>query len=117
TAVAFEKLLYSGENFARRLLSRFDPEGDSAQMMHVATDGETYGHHHPHGDMALAYALEYIEANKLARITNYGQYFALHPPTQEIQIKERTSWSCAHGVGRWEANCGCNSGHTSWTQE
>lgn len=117
TAVAFEKLLCSGENFARRLLSRFDPEGDSAQLMHVATDGETYGHHHQHGDMALAYALEYIEANKLARITNYGEYFALHPPTQEIRIKEKTSWSCAHGVGRWEANCGCNSGHTSWTQE
>ncbi len=117
TAVAFEKLLYSGENFARRLLSRFDPEGDSAQLMHVATDGETYGHHHPHGDMALAYALEYIEANKLAQVTNYGEYFALHPPTQEIRIKEKTSWSCAHGVARWEANCGCNSGHGDWSQE
>jgi alpha-amylase/alpha-mannosidase (GH57 family) len=58
TAVAFERLLFSGENFARRLVSRFDPEGDSAQLMHVATDGETYGHHHSHGDMALAYALE-----------------------------------------------------------
>jgi alpha-amylase/alpha-mannosidase (GH57 family) len=117
TAVAFEKLLYSGENFARRLLSRFDPEGDSAQLMHVATDGETYGHHHSHGDMALAYALEYIEQHKLSRITNYAEYFALHPPTQEIRIKEKTSWSCAHGVGRWEANCGCNSAHTTWAQE
>jgi alpha-amylase/alpha-mannosidase (GH57 family) len=117
TAVAFEKLLYSGENFARRLLSRFNPEGDSAQLMHIATDGETYGHHHAHGDMALAYALQYIEGNNLARITNYGEYFALHPPTQEIRIKEKTSWSCVHGVGRWEANCGCNSGHANWTQE
>src|SRR5581483_4659945 len=59
TAVAFEKLLYSGENFARRLLMRFDPEDDSTQLIHVATDGETYGHHHAHGDMALAYALQY----------------------------------------------------------
>jgi alpha-amylase/alpha-mannosidase (GH57 family) len=118
TAVAFEGLLYSGENFARRLLSRFDPEGDSGQLMHVATDGESYGHHHPHGDMALAYALEYIERNNLARLTNYGQYFSLHPPEQEVRIHERTSWSCMHGVARWEANCGCNSGgRGEWTQE
>jgi alpha-amylase/alpha-mannosidase (GH57 family) len=118
TAVAFEKLLFSGENFARRLLSHFDPEGDSTQLMHVATDGETYGHHHPHGDMALAFALQYIQENKLARLTNYGEYFALHPPTQEIRIKEKTSWSCAHGVGRWERNCGCNAGGgPGWNQQ
>jgi alpha-amylase/alpha-mannosidase (GH57 family) len=118
TAVAFEKLLYSGENFARRLLSHFDPEGDSTQLMHVATDGETYGHHHPHGDMALAFALQYIQENKLARVTNYGQYFELHPPTLEIRIKEKTSWSCAHGVGRWESNCGCNAGGgPGWNQK
>ncbi|HEX6804848.1 MAG TPA: DUF3536 domain-containing protein [Terriglobales bacterium] len=118
TAVAFERLLYSGENFARRLLSRFDPEGDSAQLMQVATDGETYGHHHPHGDMALAYALEYIEQNKLARLTNYGEYLGLHPPEHEIRIHERTSWSCMHGIARWEANCGCNSGgHGDWKQQ
>ena len=118
TAVAFEGLLYNGENFARRLLSRFNPEGDSAQLMHVATDGESYGHHHPHGDMALAYALEYIERNHLARLTNYGEYFSLHPPEQEVRIHERTSWSCMHGVARWEANCGCNSGgHREWNQQ
>jgi alpha-amylase/alpha-mannosidase (GH57 family) len=118
TAVAFEKLLFSGENFARRLLSRFDPEGDSSQLMHVATDGETYGHHHPHGDMALGFALQYIEENKLARLTNYGEYFAMRPPTQEIRIKERTSWSCAHGVGRWESDCSCNAGGgPGWNQE
>lgn len=118
TAVAFEKLLYSGENFARRLLSHFDPEGDSGQLMHVATDGETYGHHHPHGDMALAYALQYIEENNLARLTNYGEYFELHPPTREIRIKEKTSWSCAHGVGRWESDCGCNAGGgPGWNQQ
>ena len=117
-AVAFEKLLFSGENFARRLLSHFDPEGDSTQLMHVATDGETYGHHHPHGDMALAFALQYIQENKFARLTNYAEYFALHPPTQEIRIKEMTSWSCAHGVARWESNCGCNAGGGhNWNQE
>ena len=117
-AVAFEKLLFSGENLARRLLGRFDPEGDSAQLIHIATDGETYGHHHIHGDMALAYALDYLGQNKTARMTNYGEYLAQHPPSQEVEILERTSWSCVHGVGRWDSNCGCNSGGNGlWKQE
>ncbi len=117
SAVAFERLLLSGENFARTLLSRFDSEGDSGQLMHVATDGETYGHHHAHGDMALAYALHYIEENKLARLTNYGEYLVLHPPTHEARVKENTAWSCAHGVGRWTSSCGCNSGgRPQWSQ-
>ena len=117
-AVAFEKLLFSGENLARRLTGRFDPEGEPAQLIHIATDGETYGHHHPRGDMALAYALDYIEQNKLARITNYGEYFAEHPPSQEVEILERTAWSCVHGISRWESDCGCNSGaNRQWKQE
>ena len=116
-AVAFEKLLFSGENLARRLTGRFDPEGDSAQLIHIATDGETYGHHHAHGDMALAYALAYIERNKLGRITNYSEYFSQHPPSQEVEILERTSWSCMHGIARWESDCGCNSGSNGqWKQ-
>ncbi|HYA96264.1 MAG TPA: glycoside hydrolase, partial [Terriglobales bacterium] len=64
-AVAFEKLLGNGESFAHRLLSGFNDSRPWAQLMHIATDGETYGHHHPHGDMALAYALDYIERNQL----------------------------------------------------
>jgi len=117
-AVAFEKLLFSGENLARRLIGRFDPEGDSEQLIHIATDGETYGHHHIHGDMALAYALDYLGHNKQVRITNYGEYLAQHPPSQEVEILERTSWSCAHGVARWDSNCGCNSGANGlWKQE
>jgi alpha-amylase/alpha-mannosidase (GH57 family) len=117
-AVAFEKLLFDGKNFAHRLLGRFDPEGAAAQLVHIATDGESYGHHHSHGDMALAFALDYIEENKLAQLTNYGEYFAQHPPTREVEIIGRTSWSCMHGVSRWEANCGCNGGAKgSWNQE
>lgn len=117
-AVAFEKLLFDGKNFAHRLLARFDPDGDSAQLIHIATDGESYGHHHAHGDMALAFALDYIEDNNLARLTNYGEYFVQHPPAQEVEIMERTSWSCMHGISRWQANCGCNGGaNGSWNQE
>jgi hypothetical protein len=68
--------------------------------------------------MALAYALDHVESSGLARITNYGEYLERHPPTHEVQIHENTAWSCAHGIGRWERNCGCNTGGgPGWHQE
>ena len=86
--------------------------------MHIATDGETYGHHHRHGEMALAYALHHIESNNLATVTNYGEYLEKHPPTHEVEIVNNTSWSCAHGIERWRSNCGCNSGmKPGWNQD
>lgn len=116
-AVAFEGLLRSGERLAQRLLDAFSSARSGPQLGHIATDGETYGHHHAHGDMALAYALDFIETRKLAQLTNYGEYLALHPPTHEVEIAERTSWSCVHGVERWRSNCGCHSGgHPTWNQ-
>ena len=84
--------------------------------MHIATDGETYGHHHRHGDMALAYALDHIESDPAIRLTNYGEFLEKYPPTHEVQIIENTSWSCAHGVERWRSDCGCNSGRPGWNQ-
>src|SRR5215468_2471124 len=117
-AIAFEHLLDKGENLAGRLLSAFSDSRTWPQIVHIATDGETYGHHHKQGDMALAYALHHIEANNLARLTNYGEYLALHPPTHEAEIWERSAWSCPHGVERWNSNCGCNSGgYADWNQE
>jgi len=116
-AVAFEKLLANGERFAHRLLDGFDERRAWPQIVNIATDGETYGHHHRHGEMALAYALHYIQANRLARLTNYGEYLENHPPTHEVEIIENSSWSCVHGVERWRSNCGCNSGmHPGWSQ-
>ena len=116
-AVAFEKLLASGERFANRLVSAFSDSRQGDQLVHIATDGESYGHHHRHGEMALTYALHHIEQNKLARLTNYGEYLAGHPPTHEAQIHEKSAWSCSHGVGRWMSDCGCNTGgHGDWNQ-
>ena len=108
-AVAFEGLLKNGEIFAQRLLSIFSNQ-PGPQLGNIATDGETYGHHHRHGDMALAYALYHIESQGLAKLTNYGQFLELFPPQSEVEIHEHTSWSCAHGTGRWQTDCGCSTG-------
>jgi alpha-amylase/alpha-mannosidase (GH57 family) len=115
--VAFGDLLERGENLAHRLVGAFGPDRRRSQLVHIATDGETYGHHRHHGDMALAYALDYLESQKLARLTNYGEYLEKHPPAFEVEIFENTSWSCAHGLERWWNNCGCHSGlHPGWSQ-
>jgi alpha-amylase/alpha-mannosidase (GH57 family) len=115
--IAFSGLLRSGETFAGRLMGAFTDERQSPELVHIATDGETYGHHHRYGDMALAYCLHYIEQNELARLTVYGEFLETFPPTYEVEIVENTSWSCAHGVERWRNNCGCNSGREGWVQE
>ncbi len=116
-AVAFEGLLNNGSYFAERFTEAFDG-GEEPQLVHIATDGESYGHHHRHGEMALAACLNHIEAHQLAAITNYGQYLELYPPKYEAQIHENSSWSCVHGVERWRSNCGCNSGgRPGWNQE
>ena len=116
-AVAFEQLLSSGEDLAERLARGFSEDAKTAQLVHIATDGESYGHHHRFGDMALAYAIHTIESRNLARMTNYGEFLALHPPAREAEIAENTSWSCAHGVERWRSDCGCHTGaRPGWTQ-
>jgi alpha-amylase/alpha-mannosidase (GH57 family) len=116
-AVAFERLLSNGEHFAGRLMSAFDNRRTSPQLVHIATDGETYGHHHRHGEMALAWALERIESSGLAKLTNYGEFLERHPPTHQARIIEATSWSCAHGVERWRSDCGCRTGSPAeWNQ-
>jgi alpha-amylase/alpha-mannosidase (GH57 family) len=114
-AIAFEGLLNSGENLAARLKAGF-LDVPQAQLSHVATDGESYGHHHKHGEMALAYALRLLEQDKVVRLANYGSFLTQFPPEFECQINDNTSWSCAHGVERWRSDCGCSSGKPGWNQ-
>src|ERR1700732_5318856 len=117
-AIAFEGLLNDGKRFAERLVSGFSDTREGPQLVHVATDGESYGHHHHYGEMALSYALHQIEADKLAKLTNYAEFLHNNPPEHIVEIVENSSWSCAHGIERWRANCGCNSGgHAGWNQE
>ncbi|BCS53554.1 DUF3536 domain-containing protein [Geobacter sp. SVR] len=117
-AVAFDRLLENGDSFSERLLAGFSDEREWPQLLHIATDGETYGHHQKFGDMALAAALKRIESGGLARLTNYGEYLELCPPTHEAEIWENSSWSCVHGIERWKSDCGCNSGgYPQWNQQ
>jgi alpha-amylase/alpha-mannosidase (GH57 family) len=117
-AIAFEDVLANGKRFSDRLLGAFSDARTWPQLVHIATDGETYGHHRAYGDMALAFALHDIETSQLAKLTNYAEYLTKHPPTQEAKIIGNTSWSCAHGVERWRSDCGCSSGgHTDWNQQ
>ena len=122
-AIAFEGLLNSGEAFGQRLLSSLPPATEGRQpqdrpalLAHVATDGESYGHHHRHGEMALSYAMHWIEENGLAQLTNYGEFLERFPPTREAEVVENSSWSCFHGVERWRSDCGCNGGKPGWNQ-
>jgi alpha-amylase/alpha-mannosidase (GH57 family) len=115
-AIAFEGLLDSGDNLAGRLRAAFK-DSDEAQLIHVATDGESYGHHHKYGEMALAYALQLLEQDKTVTLTNYGSFLEQFPPEFECEIVDNTSWSCEHGIERWRSNCGCNGGKAGWNQE
>jgi len=116
--LAFSDLLKNGQDFAERLLGLFPEKQENGRLVHIATDGETYGHHHRYGDMALSYCLDHIESMKLAHLTVYGEYLAKHPTDYEVEIQEDTSWSCMHGVERWRADCGCCSGgNPGWHQK
>ncbi|TBR16863.1 DUF3536 domain-containing protein [bacterium] len=116
-AVAFEGLLTRGEHLAGRLKAAFPPDSGPGALAHVATDGESYGHHHRFGEMALAWALDELSRCAEVRLTNYAQHLALFPPAWEAEVVENSSWSCAHGVERWRSDCGCHTGgRAGWTQ-
>ena len=115
-AIAFGGLLNDGALYAKQLIGA-KPDGDTPSLSHVATDGESYGHHHKHGDMALAYCLQSIEGGSEATLTVYGEFLEKNPPLWEVRIVENSSWSCAHGVERWRDNCGCSTGTLGYHQK
>ena len=113
--IAFENLLERSEHLVAWLYAALTDRPDRPQLVHCATDGESYGHHRRFGEMALAAAIHQIEAEGTVALTNYGAFLAVHPPTDEVELHERTSWSCAHGVERWRADCGCRT-RSDWHQ-
>ncbi len=117
--LAFGELLKNGSFFKNRLMAAFsDNDRHWPQLVHVAVDGETFGHHHLQGEMALSYCLHLAEEDPSVALTNYGEYLERHPPVFEVEIFENSSWSCIHGLERWRTDCGCNSGgHPGWKQD
>ena len=115
-AVAFD----AATSDAGVLLDRIEAAGRGHDgLVSAAMDGETFGHHHPFGELGLAYALSVEAPRRGLRPTNYAQYLAEHPPTADVEVVggEGTSWSCAHGVGRWYRDCGCHTdGLPDWNQ-
>ena len=119
--VAYGRILQSGNVLAEKITETLKKDSNTAQLAHIADDGETYGHHYRNADMALAYCLHDVESRDLAKITVYGEYLEKFPPEYEVQINENTSWSCTHGIERWKKNCGCcqnedNVGKQQWRE-
>lgn len=118
--IAFGSLLHSADDFYNRVCSMAE-KAPAGGLLHWAVDGETYGHHNNKGHCVLAEVLNRIEANDDLILTNYEAYLDHHPAVTEVTIKENSSWSCMHGVGRWCENCGCvidakNQGHQEWRE-
>ena len=116
-SVAFDELLKDGNKFIKRLKEGVSDLRDYPQLVHIATDGESYGHHTKFGDMALAYVLKVRAEAEGFTITNYAEYLSKYRSDYEVDIKQASSWSCFHGVGRWKEDCGCSTGgHPGWNQ-
>jgi alpha-amylase/alpha-mannosidase (GH57 family) len=117
-SVAFDGVLAS----SHLLVERFVGADARGGLVHIATDGETYGHHFKFGDRCLAYALEVEAPARGFRVTNYGEYLEEHQPEWEVELRhdeagEGTAWSCAHGLGRWARDCSCHAGAPEgWNQ-
>lgn len=117
-SVAFENLLQNGDKFINRLKDGISSTRHYPQIVNIATDGESYGHHTKFGDMALAYALKKRAGEVGFKLTNYAEYLEKHPPLWQVELKEVSSWSCFHGVGRWMEDCGCSTGaQAGWNQK
>lgn len=81
------------------------PDGVSA----MATDGETFGHHHKEGARVLGELLNRLLARRDLLVQNFASAMADHPPAERLKLVEPSSWSCAHGIERWRADCGCRT--------
>ena len=117
-SVAFDNLLLDGNKFSKRLTEGVSDYRNYPQLVNIATDGESYGHHTKFGDMALSYVLKVKAKDAGFQLTNYAEFLEKFPPKAEVTIKQPSSWSCSHGVGRWKEDCGCSTGgKPGWNQK
>lgn len=118
--ISFGDILTDAHVLAERINKCYDGR-EPNQLVTIATDGETFGHHKPFGDMCLAFFFKELAPKYGIYPVNFGYYLAKNPPTYEVSLRnafgEGTAWSCAHGVGRWIRDCGCKTGgEPSWNQ-
>jgi alpha-amylase/alpha-mannosidase (GH57 family) len=109
-AMGFEDLLHRSVDLCDRLSLAVQQDNRPSQLVSVATDGETFGHHKRGTEKCLAYAFTHEFAERGWQVTNYAHYLATHPPVWEVELKDVTAWSCIHGVDRWQDDCGCGGG-------
>lgn len=114
--MGFNDVLSSSEHFAGRISQAVRGDHRQSQLISVATDGETFGHHKGATEKCLAYAFTEEFPKRGWTVTNFAHYLSLNPPTWEVELKPVTAWSCSHGVDRWQDNCGC-AGGGGWHQE
>jgi len=117
--IAFDDIIYSSEKLMERIDSVKVPDFKKAQLVHMAVDGETFGHHKHFTERTIAYLLSKLAPSRGYSVVNYSEFLSNHHPDYEVRLKpgiknEGTSWSCVHGVGRWKRNCGCNTGGEPW---
>ncbi len=120
--VSFGDLLHNASILGKRINDCYTPDSAEDEVVVIATDGETFGHHKPFGDMCLAYFFAKVAKELNIVPVNFGFYLASHQPIYEVMLKnefgEGTAWSCSHGVGRWKRDCGCQTGgQKGWNQK
>ncbi|MGH7560214.1 MAG: DUF3536 domain-containing protein [Gemmatimonadales bacterium] len=106
--IAFGPLIRDGSAWAKRILSAH-PRAHEPHLVSMATDGETFGHHHRFGEMALAAVLERLRSSRRVRLESPAAFLERHPPAHDVGLVQPSSWSCPHGVERWRSDCGCRT--------
>ena len=115
--MGFSDVVYNSHHFAGRVGAAIRGDHRQSQLISVATDGETFGHHKKGTEKTLAYAFIGEFPRHGWTVTNYAHYLSLNPPSWEVQLKPVTAWSCAHGVDRWQDDCGCGGEGGVWHQK
>ncbi|BAT53622.1 Glycoside hydrolase, family 57 [Nostoc sp. NIES-3756] len=115
--MGFSDVVYNSHHFAGRIGAAVRGDHRPSQLISVATDGETFGHHKKGTEKTLAYAFTQEFPSQGWMVTNFAHYLSLNPPTWEVELKPVTAWSCAHGVDRWQDDCGCGGEGGLWHQK
>ncbi|MBS3028250.1 MAG: DUF3536 domain-containing protein [Dolichospermum sp. DET50] len=115
--MGFSDVVYNSHHFAGRIGAAIRGDHRQSQLISVATDGETFGHHKKGTEKTLAYAFIGEFPRHGWTVTNFAHYLSLNPPSWEVKLKSVTAWSCAHGVDRWQDDCGCGGEGGVWHQK